>query len=415
MSSCGKENPTASLADRMQLALQRISEGRAVVLVDDETRENEGDLTVATVKITPELVTFMGLKGRGLICVSIDAERAQQLNLPLQTTNNNSRYRTPFAVSVDHISVGDVGITAASRAATMAALIDPTEGQERFVSPGHVFPLIVHPHGVFGRQGQTEASYDLARLAGLPASGVICELLGADGETLKGAALMEFCIEHDLPLISVQDVLRYRVRNEVAVRISAESVLSTDFGEFRVFAFQDDVSGKEHLALIYGDTSSVSVPPLVRVHSECLTGDLFGSRRCDCGPQLEGALKLMVREGAGALLYLRQEGRGIGLANKVKAYALQELGRDTVEANLELGFAADERDFFVAARMLQLLNIASVRLITNNPEKLTTLQNAGITVSERVSMEIGTDPHCEFYLLTKKNKLGHLFGMGKIS
>lgn len=387
--------------------LRDYGSGKMVIIVDHVDRENEGDLCVATEHVTQETLQFMADHGRGLICVSVDTAVAQKLNLPFQVQNNNSPFNTPFTVTVDHKSVTHRGVLPQSRALTMRALLEENAEPEDFVSPGHVFPLIAHPAGVIGRQGQTEGSYDLARLAGCKPSGVICEILHPDGTMLRGEALFEFAKKHNLTVTSVSEIIRHRVRDEVLVREVAQSSLETDFGRFRTYVFQDDVDSKEHLALVYGDIKKRI--PLVRVHSECLTGDVFGSLRCDCGEQLEYAAKTIVKEGSGIILYLRQEGRGIGLTNKLKAYALQDSGLDTVEANESLGFAADERDFKVAGSILDALGVSKIRILTNNPDKVETLKQSGIEVVERVPLVVPATEHSKAYLETKRSKLGHIF------
>lgn len=383
--------------------------GRAVVIVDDAERENEGDICVATEKITPELVNFMLRYGRGLMCVSISHDAASRLNIPLQVIANNSPFNTPFGVSIDHAEVADRGATAAARAHTMRSLVDPASSAEHFVSPGHVFPLLANPRGVLGRRGQTEGSFDLARIAGLTPSGVVCEILAGDGTMARGRQLTEFAALHGLSLTSIEQIAAFRVAHDVLVRKVASSELSTDYGRFSVMVFEDEVDGKEHLALTYGDVhaAGAAVPPLVRVHSECLTGDVFESRRCDCGEQLSRAMKQIVSEGAGVVLYLRQEGRGIGLGNKLRAYALQDLGDDTVEANHRLGFKADERDFAVAAKILGCLELRCIRLVTNNPTKYDALAKHGIDIAARVPVVADADEFSRRYLDTKRDKLGH--------
>lgn len=390
--------------------LDAYKRGSMVIIVDDAERENEGDLVIATEFITPEAVAFMSNHGRGLICVSMASELAEKLNLPFQVLNNNSPFQTPFAVSVDHKSVGANGILATSRAHTMRSLINENSVPGDFVSPGHVFPLITHPAGVLGRQGQTEGSADLALLAGLKPSGVICEILNEDGSMMRGADLLSYASKHNLPVTSVAEILRHRILGKTFVREIASAPLDTDFGRFKTVLFKDDVESKEHLALLYGDVKRANLKngALVRIHSECLTGDVFGSLRCDCGEQLHRAMKQIVDDGAGILLYLRQEGRGIGLANKMKAYALQDKGHDTVEANIQLGFSADERDFAVAASILSFLGINNVRLVTNNPQKIETLKQHGIKVAQRVPVVVLPNVESKSYLETKRTKLGHL-------
>lgn len=385
-------------------------EGKMIVMVDDPDRENEGDLVVATEKVTAETLSAMMNQARGLICVSIDSERARRLNLPLQVLNNNSLFQTPFTISVDHRDVRPNGVEARARAQTMQRLIADDAVADEFVSPGHVFPLIAHASGTLGRQGQTEGSYDLARLAGLIPSGIICEILNLDGTMMRGKELNEFAEAHGYPVTSVEEIIQHRIQNEILVRCVSETRRATDYGLFDVYVFLDELEGKEHMLLTYGDwNQNQDEALLVRVHSECLTGDVFGSRRCDCGPQLDQAMKQIVEKGSGILIYLRQEGRGIGLLNKLKAYALQDQGMDTVEANLHLGFPADKRDFAVAARMLEVMGVSRVRLMTNNPEKVRTLGKFGVSVVERVAVIAPPDENAAAYLQTKKTKLGHMF------
>jgi len=383
--------------------------GKMVIIVDDDDRENEGDLVIATEKISAQAVNFMMQHGRGLICVSISGELARNLKLPLQTAHNNSPYNTQFTISIDHKDSAATGVTAAGRAQTLLKLIEPYARAEDFATPGHVFPLIANERGVVGRQGQTEGSYDLARIAGLFPSGVICEILNPDGSMARGAELNEFALLHNLKITSVAEILKQRLSADNLVRQVASSKMDTAHGYFDVHVFEDDVGGKEHLALVYGsDKVAQTDAPLVRLHSECLTGDVFESRRCDCGRQLDLALKRIVEEGSGALLYLRQEGRGIGLSNKLKAYELQDHGHDTVEANIKLGFKPDERDFAVAAQILSMLGVMKVRLLTNNPSKLTSLSNSGIEVCERLPLLVDEDEYSRAYLEAKRAKLGHL-------
>ncbi|MDZ4784612.1 MAG: GTP cyclohydrolase II [bacterium] len=384
------------------------SQGKMVIIVDDDNRENEGDLAIATEHVTAEIVAFMQDKGRGLVCISIDKDVADRLKLSPQVENNNSRYGTPFTASVDHQSVCHSGMSASSRAVTMREMISDKAQFSDFVAPGHVFPLVANPSGVLGRRGQTEGSLDLARLSGLKPSGVICEILNSDGTMARGEELIQFAQEHNLKITSIDEIAKHIVANEIIVKEVTRKTLQTDYGEFLVSVFENHVDGKEHLALTYGIQNSEDKVPIVRIHSECLTGDVFGSRRCDCGLQLSNAMEEIVKYGTGALLYLRQEGRGIGLANKLRAYELQDRGRDTVEANIELGFEADARDFAVAAKMLDVLNLRKIRLLTNNPIKLETLRRLGIEVVERVSFVTPEDEYSRQYLETKRSKLGHL-------
>ena len=384
--------------------------GKGVIVVDSADRENEGDIIVATEAVTPESIAFMMREARGLICISIPPEVAERLQLPLQVLNNNSPFQTPFAINVDHKDVVPNGITAEARARTMQALIDPTSKPEDFVSPGHVFPLIANSAGVMARPGHTEGVFYLARLAGLAPSGILCEVLNPDGTMARGDQLIAFAAKHQLKITSIQAIREYRLLHEIAVRPLGGTTVETDFGPFHAAVFADDVGGKEHVAMVRGDLAAMpaSYAPLVRLHSECLTGDVFGSRRCDCGRQLDGAMKLVVEEGVGIVLYLRQEGRGIGLGNKVRAYALQDQGLDTVEANVHLGFDPDERDFAVGAHMLLSMGVRAIRLITNTPAKGAALARFGISIVERIPMVVAHDPYSEGYLKTKREKLGHI-------
>lgn len=410
---------TQSESDVIQARLSPFEEvlddyraGKMVIIVDASDRENEGDLAVATEMLTTDKLSFMMREARGLICTTITPAISKKLDLPLQVMNNSSPFNTPFAVSIDCKEVLHTGVTASSRTLTMHRLVSEDACADDFISPGSVFPLISNPAGVLGRQGQTEGAFDLARISGLQPSGVICEIMNEDGSMARGGDINEFARKHELKVTSVGEIIKYRLREEVFVRKVAESELETDFGTFSVSVFQDDVLGKEHLALVYGDlrgSINADKAVLVRVHSECLTGDVFGSRRCDCCQQLHQSMNAIVEAGVGVLLYLRQEGRGIGLANKLKAYELQDRGLDTVEANIELGFAADERDFVVAARMLSALKIEKVRLLTNNPDKVKELKENGIQVQERIGVEVPHDPISAEYLNTKREKLGHLF------
>ncbi len=404
---CGSEElPLSSFGD----ALEDFRRGKPVLVLDDAGRENEGDIFLAAESATPEQVAFLMREARGLICVSISPDAAARLNLPLQVTTNNSRHQTPFAISVDHREVAGQGVTAAARAHTMRKIADPASVASDFVVPGHVFPLIANELGVLGRQGHTEGVFDMARLAGLQPAGVLCEVLNPDGTMARGGQIVEFSRRHGIKITTIAAIRHYRSLNEIAVRQISTSDVQTDFGPFRATVYADDVGGREHIAMVRGDLSAMpaSYAPLVRLHSECLTGDVFGSRRCDCGAQLASAMELIAAEGAGIVLYLRQEGRGIGLENKLRAYELQDLGFDTVEANVKLGFRPDERDFAVGAHMLLALGIRHIRLMTNNPEKGETLERYGITLVERIPMLVEDDPCSAGYLRTKREKMGHL-------
>lgn len=388
--------------------IEAFRRGEMVILVDDEDRENEGDLAIATECVSPETVRFMMREARGLICVSITAAVARRLNLPQQAESNNSPFGTPFTVSVDLRQVAGEGVSASARARTMRALIDPATVADDLVTPGHVFPLVANPAGVIGRQGQTEGTHDLARIAGFQPSGVLCEILNADGTMARGRELNAFAQAHGLLIASIDQIARYRISEEILVREVARSRMNTDYGEFDAVVFEDDVDGKEHIALVKGSASDFSdKPPVVRIHSECLTGDIFGSERCDCGGQLAESMRRIAQDG-GVLLYLRQEGRGIGLGNKLRAYALQDQGHDTVEANVKLGFPVDSRDYAVAAKILASLEAPRIRLLTNNPQKIERLSQCGIQVVERLPVIMPANPHSRAYLETKKSKLGHL-------
>lgn len=389
--------------------LARFRRGEPLLVLDDEQRENEGDVIIAAEAVTPQMISFLMTEARGLICVSITDQRAQQLGFPFQVDTNNSPFQTPFAVSVDAEEVASVGVTASARAKTIRLIVNPSATATDFRTPGHIFPLIANDAGVLGRAGHTEGALDLARLAGLAPASVLCEVLNADGTMARGDDLLNFAAKHGMAVTSIAEIRAYRLRNEIAVRRLSTGSVSTDCGDFTAHLFVDDAGHKEHLALVRGDLSQVptSYAPLVRIHSECLTGDVFGSRRCDCGGQLENALRSVVDEGSGVILYLRQEGRGIGLENKLKAYALQDQGRDTVEANLELGFRADERDFAVGAHILRALGLHRIRLVTNNPRKTAAMERCGITVVERIPSLAAPDPCSHGYLTTKREKLGH--------
>ncbi len=388
-------------------ALVEIRDGRMVVVVDDEDRENEGDLTMAAQFVTPEAINFMALHGRGLICLSLTAERAESLNLEPMARVNQSRLSTAFTVSIEAREGVTTGISAADRARTIQVAIDPDSRPYDLVQPGHVFPLVARAGGVLARAGQTEAAVDLARLAGLTPAGVICEIMNEDGTMARVPDLVNYCERHGLKMITVADLIRYRRRTEKLVRQVAVVTLPTRFGDFTAYGYESLLDGEQHLALIKGEVAG-QADVLVRVHSECLTGDVFHSLRCDCGDQLMTALAAIEREGRGVLLYMAQEGRGIGLLNKLRAYELQELGRDTVEANEELGFAPDLRDYGIGAQILVDLGLSSIRIMTNNPRKLVGLEGYGLNVTERVPLEVKPTDFNLRYLRVKKEKLGHM-------
>lgn len=398
--------PFAAIED----AIARFRRGEMVILVDDEGRENEGDLALAAEKVTPEAINFMAVHGRGLICLSLDTKRCDELELPPMVTDNTSIYGTAFTVSIEARSGVTTGISAADRAATILTAVDRRTQPRDLRRPGHVFPLRARPMGVLERPGQTEASVDLARLAGFSPAAVICEVMNPDGTMSRLPDLTRFAAEHGLVVASVADLIRYRWRHETLVDRVAQPLLPTPYGEFRIVAYRSRVNGEEHVALVRGDVSS-GEPVLARIHSQCLTGDLFGSSRCDCGAQLDFALESIEREGRGVLLYLLQEGRGIGLANKLRAYELQEQGHDTVEANEKLGFAADGRDYAMAAQMLRDLGATRVRLMTNNPAKTRGLEDQGVDVVERIPVEVEPTATSRGYLRAKREKLGHLLSL----
>jgi 3,4-dihydroxy 2-butanone 4-phosphate synthase / GTP cyclohydrolase II len=390
-------------------AIEQFRQGRMVIIVDDEDRENEGDLAIAAEKVTPQAINFMAKHGRGLVCLTLTDERCAELALPLMvdSTTNTSTFNTAFTVSIEARGKVTTGISAADRAATILTAIDPRTRPEDLLRPGHVFPLRARRGGVLKRAGQTEASVDLAALAGLNPSGVICEIMNDDGTMARVPDLVAFAREHGLLLVTVADLIGYRLRHETLVRRLAAPRLPTRWGEFRLHAYRADATGEEHVALVMGEVRE-DEPVLVRVHSQCLTGDVFGSARCDCGTQLEQALGKIADEGRGVLLYLLQEGRGIGLVNKLKAYELQELGHDTVEANEKLGFHPDQRDYGIGAQILRDLGVRKMRLMTNNPSKYVGLGGYGLEIVDRVPLEVAPTEATRDYLRAKRDKLGHL-------
>ena len=387
--------------------IKEIKAGRFVIVVDDEDRENEGDLIIAAEKVTPEAINFMAVNGRGLICVPLTGERLDELKIPMMVTDNTSRFTTAFTVSVEAKHGTSTGISAADRARTVQVLIDPKSKPEDLVMPGHMFPLRARDGGVMVRAGQTEAAVDLARLAGLYPAGVLCEIMNEDGTMARMPQLEVFARKFGLKIASVADLITYRRRHEKLVHRVAEAKLPTSYGEFSVIAYKSDIDPDEHVALVMGDISSEE-PVLVRVHSECLTSDVFGSLRCDCGEQLDMAMRKIADEGRGVLLYMRQEGRGIGLHNKLRAYELQDSGLDTVEANVTLGFEADLRDYGIGAQILADLGLHKIRMMTNNPKKLIALEGYGLQVVEQVPIIIAPNQYNLRYLETKQKKLGHM-------
>ncbi|TYA13259.1 bifunctional 3,4-dihydroxy-2-butanone-4-phosphate synthase/GTP cyclohydrolase II [Paenibacillus faecis] len=392
--------------DRVEEAIYELMRGKVIIVVDDEDRENEGDFVALAEMATPEVINFMITQGRGLVCLPITAERAEELELAPMVTQNTDYHGTAFTVSIDHKDT-TTGISAYERSLTVRGIMDPKAKPSDFRRPGHMFPLIAKKGGVLRRAGHTEAAVDLARMCGSYPAGVICEVIKEDGTMARLPDLVEIARKHDLKLISVKDLIHYRNEKEKLVNREVEVRMPTDYGEFRAVAYTNEVDTKEHVALVKGDING-NEPVLVRVHSECLTGDVFHSHRCDCGPQFEAALRQIEQEGRGVLLYMRQEGRGIGLVNKLKAYKLQEEGFDTVDANLKLGFPADLRDYGIGAQILKDLGVCQIRLLTNNPRKIKGLEGYGLEVVERVPLQMKENADNTRYLHTKQAKLGHM-------
>lgn len=399
------------MAQKMvEQAIEDIRNGRMVILVDDEDRENEGDLTIAAEMITPEVINFMARFGRGLICLTLTGEHCDRLDLPPMVVQNNSSFGTAFTVSIEAKHGVTTGISAADRAQTVLAAVADNAVPQDLARPGHIFPLRARAGGVLERIGQTEGSVDLARLAGLKPAAVICEIMNDDGTMARMPQLKTFAMQHGIGICSIADLVDYRLQHELLVREVANTCLPNWAGDFRAVAFENDIDGLEHMALVKGEISA-DEPVLVRVHSECMTGDVFGSVRCDCGWQLSRAMEMIEQEGRGVILYMRQEGRGIGLANKLKAYGLQDQGYDTVEANEALGFEADQRNYAVSAQMLKALGVRSVRLMTNNPKKIIGLETYGLSVVGRIPVQMAALETNQRYLRTKQEKLGHLLAM----
>ncbi|MGZ5487252.1 MAG: bifunctional 3,4-dihydroxy-2-butanone-4-phosphate synthase/GTP cyclohydrolase II [Candidatus Aminicenantales bacterium] len=402
-----EEKKTASV----ETALEAVRAGRMIIIIDDEDRENEGDLMVAAEKVTPEIVNFMARHGRGLICLPLTRERLEELQLPLMVNENTARFQTAFTVSIDAKECVTTGISARDRARTVLAAIDPATKPDDLARPGHIFPLQALEGGVLARAGQTEASVDLARMAGLTPAGVICEVMNEDGSMARRPELEEVSRRFGIPILTIADLIRYRMNHETLVRKLEETDLPTSHGHFRLHVYEDVIRGEHHVALVKGDVAG-GEPVLVRAHSQCLTGDTFGSARCDCGEQLRLSMEMIEKEGRGVVLYImNHEGRGIGLANKIRAYAMQDKGADTVEANRKLGFKPDQRDYGIGAQILVALGIRRLRLITNNPRKFIGLAGYGLEIVERVPLEVPPNACNLRYLQTKKEKMGHILDL----
>lgn len=403
--------PATSGVASVEEAIKTVRNGKLIIIVDDEDRENEGDLMVAAEKVTPDVINFMAKHGRGLICLSMTKERARQLELPPMVTDNTASFQTAFTVSIDAKKGTTTGISAYDRSQTVLTAIDPLTRPSDLARPGHIFPLEAQEGGVLKRSGQTEASVDIARLAGLNPAGVICEIMNDDGTMSRMPDLEKFSQTYGIPIVTIADLIKYRMQNEILINKIEEADLPTKFGHFRVMIYQDAIRGEQHVALVKGELKR-DEPTLVRAHSQCLTGDSFGSVRCDCGEQLNRAMRMIENEGKGVILYiLNHEGRGIGLANKIKAYAIQDRGVDTVEANQKLGFKPDHRDYGLGAQILVSLGVNKLRLITNNPRKYIGLAGYGLEIVERVPIEIEPNQANLKYLKTKKEKMGHILEM----
>ncbi len=395
--------------DTIEDAVKDIKAGKMVIVVDDEDRENEGDFIMAAEKVTPDDINFMATHGRGLICLPINSQRLDELKIPAMVSKNTAKMETPFAVSIDAVKGTTTGISAHDRAQTIKTVLDPNSKPEDLARPGHIFPLRSTEGGVLRRAGHTEATVDLARLAGLYPAGVLCEIMDTDGSMARVPKLADIARKHGLKLITVKDLITYRSRSEKLVKKVASSFIPTVYGDFKLIVYESILDGCHHLAIVSGEVSGQK-DVLVRVHSQCLTGDVFGSLRCDCGSQLHRALGMIAKEGRGVLLYMRQEGRGIGLLNKIRAYELQDEGMDTVEANIALGFEPDLRDYGIGAQILVDLGLSTIRLLTNNPRKVVGLQGHGLEVVERIHIEISPTEQNREYLKAKRDKLGHILG-----
>jgi 3,4-dihydroxy 2-butanone 4-phosphate synthase/GTP cyclohydrolase II len=399
--------------ERVLKAIDEIKKGKMVILSDDEDRENEGDLTMAAEMVTPEAINFMAKYGRGLICLSLTEEKCRELDLPMMVQDNTSSFQTGFTVSIDVVKGGTTGISAADRALTILTAVKDGAKPEELGRPGHIFPLRSLPGGVLRRTGQTEGSVDLCRLAGLKPAGIICEIMNDDGTMSRMPELKVFAKEHDLHIVTVADIIQYLIAKESLVKRMVETSLPSKYGgDFKMIVYENVVDTHHHIALVKGEwEEDEDEEVLVRVHSECLTGDCLGSMRCDCGDQLENAMRMIAKKGKGAIIYMRQEGRGIGFLNKIRAYALQDQGRDTIEANEELGFEADLRDYGVGAQIIRDIGIKKIQLLTNNPKKIVGLEGYGLEITERISIEIEPQPDNLKYLSTKKERMGHILNI----